>query len=80
MIANLCKRGYAEKIVLSHDTSCYIDWFPADLIKQAAPRWHFLHIPDDVVPALQSSGVTEVQIRAMTVGNPRRIFEMQGGY
>jgi phosphotriesterase-related protein len=79
-IAKLCQRGHANKIVLSHDTSCYIDWFPVEMLKGAAPNWHYLHIPDDVVPALRSSGVPDDQIRAMTVDNPRRIFEAQGGY
>lgn len=79
-IAKLCERGHAGKIVLSHDTSCYIDWFPEELLKQAAPRWHFLHIPDEVVPALRAAGVSDEQIRTMTVDNPRRIFEAQGGY
>ncbi len=79
-IAKLCERGRAEKMVLSHDTSVYIDWFPAEMIKQAMPRWHFLHISDDVIPALKAAGVSEAQIRAMTVDNPRRIFEMQGAY
>jgi phosphotriesterase-related protein len=79
-IAKLCERGHAGKIVLSHDTSCYIDWFPEEAIKQAMPRWHFLHISDEVVPALRSSGVSDEQIRTMTVDNPRRIFEAQGGY
>jgi phosphotriesterase-related protein len=80
VIAKLSERGHAEQIVLSHDTSCYIDWFPAEMIKQAAPRWHFLHISDDVVPALRTAGVTNEQIQAMTAANPRRIFEKQGGY
>jgi phosphotriesterase-related protein len=80
VIAKLVERGHAERIVLSHDTSCYIDWFPEGLIQQAAPRWHFLHIPDDVVPALRQSGVSDEQIRTMTVDNPRRIFEASGGY
>jgi phosphotriesterase-related protein len=66
--------------VLSHDTSCYIDWFPEEAIKQAMPRWHFLHISDEVVPALRASGVSDEQIRTMTFDNPRRIFEAQGGY
>ena len=44
------------------------------------PRWHFLHIPDDVVPALRAAGVSDAQVRAMTVDNPRRIFETQGAY
>jgi phosphotriesterase-related protein len=79
-IAALCERGHAGRIVLSHDTSCYIDWFPEELLKGAAPNWHYLHIPDDVIPALRSSGVSDEQIRQMTIGNPRRIFEAQGGY
>ena len=80
VIARLCERGRAERIVLSHDTSCYMDWFPEGMAAQAMPRWHFLHIPDDVVPALKDSGVSEAQVRTMTIDNPRRIFEVQGAY
>ena len=79
-IAKLCERGHADNIVLSHDTSCYIDWFPPELIKPAMPRWHFLHIPDDVVPALKAAGVSDDQLRTMTIDNPRRIFDVQGAY
>ncbi len=79
-IVKLCEHGHAGRMVLAHDTSCYIDWFDNALIKQAAPRWNYLHIPDDVVPALKDAGVSEADIRAMTVDNPRRIFEAQGAY
>jgi phosphotriesterase-related protein len=79
-IAKLCERGRANNIVLSHDTSCYIDWFPPELLKPSTPNWHFLHIPDDVIPALAAAGVSEGQVRAMTVDNPRRIFETHGAY
>jgi phosphotriesterase-related protein len=80
VIAELCRRGHTGRMVLSHDTSCHIDWFDAAMLKQAVPRWHFLHISDDVIPALRSAGVTDEQIREMTVDNPRRIFEAQGAY
>ena len=80
VIAKLCERGRAERIVLSHDASVYIDWFPEEMPRQVMPRWHFLHIPDDVVPALRSAGVSDEQVRTMTVDNPRRIFEAQGSY
>jgi phosphotriesterase-related protein len=80
VIATLCERGHADKIVLSHDASCYIDWYPEGVLKQAMPRWHFLHISDEVVPALLAAGVSEDQVRAMTIDNPRRIFEAQGAY
>jgi len=80
VIAQLCERGHAGAMVLAHDASCYIDWFEEALVRAAVPRWHFLHIPDDVVPALRQAGVTDEQIRQMTVDNPRRIFEAQGAY
>lgn len=79
-IAELCRRGWAERMVLSHDACCHIDWFPMDAVRQTAPNWHFRHIPDDVLPALREEGVPEAAIRAMTVANPRRICETQGPY
>jgi hypothetical protein len=36
------------------------------------------HIPDDVVPALRKSGVSDEQIRKLTVDNPRKVFEQAG--
>jgi phosphotriesterase-related protein len=79
-IVELCKRGYAGQMVLSHDACCHIDWFPGIDIAQMAPRWNFRHISDDVVPALRESGVSEGDLTTMTVDNPRRIFEQQGPY
>lgn len=79
-IVELCKRGFAAQMVLSHDASCYIDWFPREMVRKAVPNWNYLHIPDDVVPALRERGVGEEPIRQMTVDNPRRFFERQGAY
>jgi phosphotriesterase-related protein len=76
-IAELAGRGYADRMVLSHDANCFIDYFGADpdAAKAAAtPNWHFEHISTDVLPALRSSGVTEEQIGQMLVDNPRRYF------
>lgn len=73
-VAAMCERGYADSMVLSHDASCYIDWFPAELIPRFAPNWTFEHIFDDVLPALRERGVTQDQIDVMLVGNPRRYF------
>lgn len=79
-IAKLCELGHADRMVLSHDASCHIDWFPADMMKDAVPNWHFRHINDDVLPALREAGVSDEQITQMTVENPRRIFEQSGSY
>ena len=74
-VAALCARGYADRMVLSHDASCYIDWFPPEAVPVFAPRWHFEHLFDDVLPALRERSVTDDQIEAMLVRNPRRYFE-----
>ena len=79
-VATMCERGHAEKMVLSHDASCLLDWLPEDLVHMAMPNWHYLHIHNDVLPALKERGVTDEQITTMLVDNPRKIFENQGGY
>jgi phosphotriesterase-related protein len=73
-VADLCARGYAGSMVLSHDASCYIDWFPPEAVPMFAPSWHFQHLFDDVLPALRARGVSDEQLDAMLVANPRRYF------
>jgi phosphotriesterase-related protein len=79
-VATMCERGHADKMVLSHDAMCFFDALPEDMIPAVAPNWHYLHIHDDVLPALRARGVTEEQIDTMLIHNPRKIFETTGGY
>lgn len=79
-VAKLCARGHADRMVLSHDASCYFDALPEATLPVALPNWHYLHIHNDVIPALKQRGVTDEQLTTMLVDNPRRIFEAQGGY
>jgi phosphotriesterase-related protein len=78
-IVTLAERGYADRMVLAHDASCYIDYFPGPEAQagkqQFAPNWNFTHISKDVLPMLRERGVTEAQIRQMLVDTPRRYFE-----
>jgi phosphotriesterase-related protein len=74
-VVQLCRRGFSGSIVLSHDAACYMDWFEDGVLQAVLPNWHFSHIPNDVIPALKASGVTDDQIHTMLVDNPRRIFE-----
>lgn len=69
-IAALCQRGYADRMVLSHDAACYIDWYPHDEDKAG----NFTYIHDEVLPALTERGVSAEQIETMLVANPRRYF------
>jgi phosphotriesterase-related protein len=76
-IASLAKRGYADRMVLSHDASCFIDWYAPDpngMRDAFLPNWHYEHISNDVLPALRGRGVTDAQVDQMLVENPRRYF------
>jgi phosphotriesterase-related protein len=78
-VARMCERGHAIKMVLSHDASCYFDALPEDA-QAALPDWHYLHIHNDILPALKARGVTDDQITTMLVDNPCDIFSQQGQY
>jgi phosphotriesterase-related protein len=74
IVAELIRRGYAERMALAHDAACYFDWIEPSL-RDMTPNWNFLHISKDVLPALREKGVTEGQIDTLLVDNPRRWFE-----
>jgi phosphotriesterase-related protein len=79
-VAEMCRRGHAEKMVLSHDAACYNHWLPERPLPTMLPRWNYLHIHNDVIPALKKKGVTDEQLHTMLVSNPKKIFERQGAY
>ena len=82
VIAELCRRGYADHLVLSHDSNCYIDWIQGEAPFGAMPNWHYLHISNDVIPMFQASGVSDTHIDKMLIDNPRRFLSSAslGGY
>lgn len=73
-VVDLIERGYCDRLVLSHDTSCHSSNFPSDYRTRNLPSWRFGHISEDVLPALRAAGVTEEQIDTMLVDTPRAIF------
>jgi phosphotriesterase-related protein len=77
-IVALAGAGYADRMVLAHDASCFIDYFPGEAqaaVAEVAPNWNFTHISTDVLPMLREQGVTEAQLNQMLVDTPRRYFE-----
>ena len=79
IVVEMCRRGFADQMVLSQDASCYIDWL-APGVMDLLPQWHYTHIHEEVLPHLRKHGVTEEQITTMLVDNPRRYFENVGAY
>ena len=66
-IKALIERGFLEKILISQDV-CY-----AKLLTRNG-GWGYAHILNDVVPRFVANGITEAEIQAMMVENPRRVF------
>ena len=73
LVAEMCRRGYADRMVLAHDTCCYIDWFGPGTLDDLK-NWHYLHVSQDVLPYLREHGVPDSDIDAMLVTNPVRIL------
>ena len=72
-VVEMCRRGFAGSMVLSHDAACYLDWIDPALLVML-PQWHYLHLHTDVVPYLKDHGVTDEQLTTMFVDNPRGYF------
>jgi len=79
IVVEMARRGYAGQMVLAHDANCYFDWLDPNYAT-FTPNWHYLHITNDVLPALRERGVTDEQIDTMLVDNPRRYFENVSPY
>jgi phosphotriesterase-related protein len=80
IVVEMIRRGFGGQLVLAHDAACYIDWVDQELKPAVLPNWHYLHIENDVLPALRTEGVTEEQIEQMLVATPRRYFENVNPY
>lgn len=73
-VVALCEQGYAERMVLSHDSSCYSHSFGPEDRERLLPRWTYTYLHDAVLPALCDRGVTADQIRQMLVENPATVL------
>jgi phosphotriesterase-related protein len=74
-VVAMCERGHADQMILSQDASSFTDWFPPGLREQVSPNWHYLHVVQDVIPALLERGVSHDQVDQMMRVNPRTFFE-----
>jgi phosphotriesterase-related protein len=78
-ITTLCREGYADKIMLSHDNvrfwtaRSFSDDVPQSIL-QAVNKITIDYISRSILPALKTQGVTEEQIQQMMVGNPANLF------
>jgi len=75
VILGLVGTGYADKIMLAHDSEAY--WLGRPLnLWELIPGFdgYPTHVFKNIVPRLKNGGVTDEQIETIFVGNPRRLF------
>jgi len=77
-LARLCERGYAGRIMLSHDKASFIDWFTNAEQDFVLPDWQLTYIHSALLPGLRERGVTDDQVEQMLVRNPREFFAGPG--
>ncbi len=79
-LLKLLSLGYANQIMLSHDTVNY--WMGRPLIlpeqiQEKMKNWHPAHLFENIIPELREQGVSEESISTMVEVNPSRLFFQQ---
>jgi phosphotriesterase-related protein len=69
----LLEAGYGPQLHLSHDAACFCDFMTGDP-NFAGEDPSYLLIGRQVLPALRAAGVTDADIDALLIENPRRFF------
>jgi phosphotriesterase-related protein len=80
VLVDLISRGYAGRMVLSHDANCYTDSYEPQVRREQLPHCSYRYIPEQIIPQLRAAGVAEAEINQMTTGNPRRLFSRRDPY
>lgn len=73
-LAELCKHGFASRLMLSHDKASFMDWFANAEVDAILPDWQYTYIHSGVLPGLRDRGVPDDQIEQILVRNPRDFF------
>jgi phosphotriesterase-related protein len=77
-LVTLLERGYADRMVLSHDAAIYSHVTPPAWRARAAPSWQMENIPRRILPKLREAGVSDEEIEQMLVRNPMQLLEPAG--
>jgi phosphotriesterase-related protein len=73
-VTDLVRRGYADRLLLSHDAPCYSDGLEDPARERLWPNCHHRYVVERVVPGLLELGVSQDEIDQMLVRNPARLF------
>ncbi|HEY4224749.1 MAG TPA: phosphotriesterase-related protein [Pseudolysinimonas sp.] len=74
VVAELVRRGYASRILLSHDTNCFTANWDPEARERMIPDWRLSFIPTRVLGLLRDAGVGDEDIDRMMRANPARLL------
>jgi len=69
-LVELVKRGYVERLPVSHDVCTKMQL-------RAFGGWGYAHLSRHIEPRLRKAGLTNEQIATIRVDNPRRLLDVQ---
>lgn len=70
----LVRAGYGNKLMCSHDCTLFWQGAPMGAVDPLLKDWVPTHFIDDVVPELKKNGITDSEIDAFLIENPKRFF------
>jgi phosphotriesterase-related protein len=74
MVAELCRRGYARRIVLSSDSISWSEVISEGYFSEHLPDWNLVYVPNVVIDLLREAGVDDMDIQLMMRVNPAQIL------
>lgn len=74
VVVALLERGYANRMVLSHDAAFFSHVTPPAWRAEHAPHWHMEDIHRRVIPLLKERGVSQAELDQLLIENPRRLL------
>lgn len=74
MLLALIERGYADRILLSHDAAFFSRITPPSWRSRVVPHWQMETVHRRVLPQLRAAGLGEAVLDTLLIANPRRLL------
>lgn len=76
-IVGLAGSGYADKLILSHDSIVRMlgdPWIYSEQDAKDLASWNWIHVFEDILPLLEQMGLSKEAAENMVTQNPQRLF------
>jgi phosphotriesterase-related protein len=74
VVVELVRRGWRDRILLSHDAALHHAWMDPEVVGQLAPGSSFTYLFEVVFPELRDRGLTDEDLDAMMRENPQAVW------